>query len=50
MLDIKNTEAKERIKKHLSNIGTLPSVPQIITEVSILLDSDRTSAADLCKV
>jgi HD-like signal output (HDOD) protein len=50
MLDIKNTEAKERIKKHLSNIGTLPSVPQIITEVSILLDNDRTSAADLCKV
>lgn len=50
MLEIKNPETKERIKKHLSNIGTLPSVPQIITEVSILLDSERTSAADLCKV
>lgn len=50
MLDIKNSEAKERIKKQLSNIGSLPSVPHIITEVSALLDSDRTSAADLCKV
>lgn len=50
MLEVKSPEAKERIKKQLSNIGTLPSVPQIITEVSGLLDSERTSAADLCKV
>ncbi|MEW6701936.1 MAG: HDOD domain-containing protein [Bacteroidota bacterium] len=50
MFDVKNPELKERIRKQLSNIGTLPSVPQIITEVSMLLDNDRTSAADLCKV
>jgi HD-like signal output (HDOD) protein len=28
----------------------LPSIPHIITEVSNLLDNDRTSAADLCKI
>lgn len=50
MLEIKNPETRERIKKQLSNIGTLPSVPQIITEVSSLLDNERTSASDLCKV
>lgn len=50
MLEIKDPEAKERIKKHLSSIGTLPSVPQIITEVSAMLDNERTSANDLCKV
>ena len=50
MLEIKNPESREKIKKQLSNIGTLPSVPQIITEVSSLLDNDRTSASDLCKV
>lgn len=50
MFEIKNPEAKERIKKQLSAIGTLPSVPQIITEVSALLDDERTSAHDLCKV
>lgn len=50
MLEIKNPETKERIKKQLSAIGTLPSVPQIITEVSALLDNERTSANDLCKV
>lgn len=50
MFDVKNPELKERIRKQLSNIGTLPSVPQIITEVSMLLDNDRTSATDLCKV
>jgi HD-like signal output (HDOD) protein len=50
MLDVKNPETREKIKKQLSNIGSLPSVPQIITEVSVLLDNDRTSAADLCRV
>jgi len=50
MLDVKHPELKESIRKKLLNIGTLPSVPQIITEVSQMLDSDRTSAADLCKV
>jgi HD-like signal output (HDOD) protein len=41
---------KERIKRQLSSIGTLPSIPHVITEVSSLLDNDRTSAADLCKI
>jgi len=50
MLDVKTPELKERIRKQITNIGTLPSIPQIITEVSVLLDNDRTSAADLCKV
>jgi HD-like signal output (HDOD) protein len=50
MLDVKHPELKESIRKKLLNIGTLPSIPQIITEVSQMLDSDRTSATDLCKV
>jgi|ERR1035437_514874 HD-like signal output (HDOD) protein len=50
MLEVKTPELRERIRKQITNIGTLPSIPQIITEVSVLLDNDRTSAADLCKV
>lgn len=50
MLEVKNPEIRERIRKQISNIGSLPSVPQIITEVSALLDSEKTSAANLCKV
>jgi HD-like signal output (HDOD) protein len=50
MLDVKPPDLRENIRKKLLNIGTLPSVPQIITEVSMMLDNDRTSAADLCKV
>lgn len=50
MLEVKNPDLRENIRKKLLNIGSLPSVPQIITEVSLMLDSDRTSATDLCKV
>ncbi|MCL4550663.1 MAG: HDOD domain-containing protein [Bacteroidetes bacterium] len=50
MHEVKTPESKERIRRQLSNIGTLPSVPHVITEVSSLLDNERTSAADLCKV
>ncbi len=50
MHDVKTPEFKEKIKKQLTSIGTLPSIPHIITEVSALLDNDRTSAADLCKI
>jgi HD-like signal output (HDOD) protein len=50
MLEVKSPELKERIRRQISNIGNLPSVPHIITEVSQMLDSDRTSAADLCRV
>jgi len=50
MVDTNNSIVREQIRRQLSNIGNLPSVPQIITEVSQLLDSDRTSATDLCKV
>ena len=50
MLEVKNPDLRESIRKKLLNIGSLPSVPHIITEVSLLLDSDRTSATDLCKV
>ncbi len=50
MPEVRNAELKEQIRKRIANIGTLPSVPQIITEVSSLLDSDKTSASDLCRV
>jgi HD-like signal output (HDOD) protein len=50
MLDTKISESKEKIKNHLSTIGNLPSVPHIITEVSQLLDNEKTSANDLCKI
>lgn len=50
MVDVKSPELKEHIRRQISNIGNLPAVPQIITEVSQMLDSDRTSAADLCRV
>jgi HD-like signal output (HDOD) protein len=50
MHEVKTPEMKEQIKRQLNSIGTLPSIPHIITEVSALLDSDRTSAADLCKI
>jgi len=50
MFDVNNPELKERIRNQLTSVGTLPSIPHIITEVSLLLDDDRTSAADLCKI
>ncbi len=50
MHEVRTPELKEQIKRQLSSIGTVPSIPHIITEVSALLDSDRTSAADLCKI
>ena len=50
MHEVKTPELKEQIKRKLTSIGTVPSIPHIISEVSALLDSERTSAADLCKI
>lgn len=50
MFEQTTSEVKEKIRKQLSGIGNLPAIPQVITEVTQLLDSDRTSASDLCKV
>ncbi|KUO61089.1 histidine kinase [bacterium BRH_c32] len=50
MIDVSYAETKGKIKQQLSSIGNLPSIPHIITEVSQLLDNERTSASDLCKV
>jgi len=50
MFEQSTQETKEKIRKRLSGIGNLPSIPHIITEVSQLLDSDKTSASDLCRV
>lgn len=50
MFEQETQDIKEKIRKRLSGIGNLPSIPHIITEVSQLLDCDKTSAADLCRV
>lgn len=50
MLDNTSIEIKQKIKKQLSVVGNLPSIPHIISEVSEMLDDERTSASDLCKV
>lgn len=50
MFEQTTSEVKEKIRKQLSGIGNLPAIPHVITEVTQLLDSDRTSASDLCKV
>lgn len=50
MSENNNHETKERIRKKLSYIGSLPSIPKIISEVSNLFNNDRISAIDLCKV
>lgn len=50
MIDEKTIESKEAIRKRLVNIGNLPSIPHVISEVSQLLDDDRTSASQLCKI
>lgn len=50
MFDQSTSEIREKIRKQLSGIGNLPAIPHIITEVTQLLDNDKTSASDLCKV
>ncbi|MDH7604761.1 MAG: HDOD domain-containing protein [Melioribacter sp.] len=50
MFEQTTSEIKEKIRKQLSGIGNLPAIPHIITEVTQLLDNDKTSASDLCKV
>ncbi len=50
MFDQMTLEIKEKIRKQLSGIGNLPAIPHIVAEVTQLLDNDRTSASDLCKV
>lgn len=50
MIEPEIKEIKDKVRKQLSGIGNLPSVPQIITEVSEMLEDERTSASDLCKV
>jgi HD-like signal output (HDOD) protein len=50
MLDTNLTDIKQKIRKQLSAVGNLPSIPHIITEVSQMLDDENTSASDLCKV
>ncbi|PKL83978.1 MAG: histidine kinase [Ignavibacteriae bacterium HGW-Ignavibacteriae-3] len=50
MLEVKPPELREHIRRKLQNIGNLPSLPQVITEVSMMLDDERTNANDLCKV
>jgi HD-like signal output (HDOD) protein len=50
MHEVRTPGLKEQIRKRLTSIGTVPSIPHIITEVSSLLDNERTSAADLCKI
>lgn len=50
MLDNASIEIKQKIKKQLSVVGNLPSIPHIISEVSEMLDDEKTSASDLCKV
>ncbi|MFA7227826.1 MAG: HDOD domain-containing protein [Melioribacteraceae bacterium] len=50
MLEVRSPEIREHIRRKLQNIGNLPSLPQVITEVSMMLDDERTNANDLCKV
>lgn len=50
MLDTNLADIKQKIRKQLSAVGNLPSIPHIITEVSQMLDDENTSASDLCKV
>ncbi len=50
MFEVKTPELREQIRRKLQNIGNLPSLPQVITEVSMMLDDERTNANDLCKV
>ncbi len=50
MLDKISVDIKQKIRKQLSSVGNLPSIPHIITEVSQMLDDEKTSALDLCKV
>lgn len=50
MLDNNVIDIKQKIRKQLSTVGNLPSIPHIITEVSQMLDDENTSASDLCKV
>ncbi len=50
MFDNTAIEVKNKIRKQLSGIGNLPVIPHIVTEVSAMLDDDRTSASDLCRV
>lgn len=50
MFDNSMIEVKHKIRKQLSGIGNLPSIPHIVTEVSEMLDNEKTSASDLCKV
>ncbi|MGK9477072.1 HDOD domain-containing protein [Melioribacter sp. OK-6-Me] len=50
MVEQGTTDIKEKIRKQLSGIGNIPAVPQVIAEVSQMLDNEMTSASDLCKV
>lgn len=50
MFDQTTLDIKEKIRKQLSGIGNLPAIPHIVAEVTQLLDDEKTSASDLCKV
>jgi len=50
MLNNNVIDIKQKIRNQLSAVGVLPSIPHVITEVSQMLDDDKTSASDLCKV
>ena len=48
--EIENNKQQERIQRILSSVYSVPTVPEIIMEVSTLIDNPKTSASILGKM